>query len=193
MVSLTLEHIEERKRENQLFGCEAANQTSTFTILAQTLTSRKPLTNQHCSDRLKSRWQAQAWNFHFNWKNMFIYSQRSKINHVKKQAPSEDWARQKGHPYSLLQGCMTGHFLGSCNTHICSPQWVRDRPKCRYHQGPPGQVLLGLLIGMRGNCIMKAHPSMGDSSQKLGPWSTLHSPQAVHQVGKCTFQVTQFV
>ena len=36
----------------------------------------------------------------------------------------------------------------------------------------------------------KVHPSMGDSLQKLGTWSTLHSLQAAQQVGKCPFQVT---
>jgi hypothetical protein len=32
---------------------------------------------------------------------------------------------------------------------------------------------------------------MGDSSQKLGTWNTLHSQQAAQQVVECPFQVTQ--
>lgn len=43
------------------------------------------------------------------------------------------------------------------------------------------------------SCITKAHPSIGDTSQKLGTWSSLHSLQSAYQVAKCPFQVTQFV
>ena len=45
-------------------------------------------------------------------------------------------------------------------------------------------VLLAFLTGVKmrdylqNNDITKAHPSMGDSSQKLGAWSTLRSLQA---------------
>lgn len=38
----------------------------------------------------------------------------------------------------------------------------------------------------------KVHPSMGDISEKLEPWSTLPSLQAAQQAGECAFQVAQF-
>lgn len=40
---------------------------------------------------------------------------------------------------------------------------------------------------MTQSCITKAHLSMEDSSQKLGPWNTQHSLQAAGYA----FQVTQ--
>lgn len=39
------------------------------------------------------------------------------------------------------------------------------------------------------SCIPKAHPSTGDSSQRLGTWSILHSLQ----VRGCPFQEPQLV
>ena len=41
--------------------------------------------------------------------------------------------------------------------------------------------------------IAKVHPGMGDSSQRLGTWTTLDSLQAAQQVGECLFQVSQWV
>ena len=46
---------------------------------------------------------------------------------------------------------------------------------------------------LKDRCITKAHPSMGDSSQKLGTRSPLHSLQTAQQVEECPFQVPQLV
>lgn len=39
----------------------------------------------------------------------------------------------------------------------------------------------------------KRHPSMADSLQNLGNWSTLYSLQEIQQVGEYPFQVTQLI
>ena len=46
---------------------------------------------------------------------------------------------------------------------------------------------------MTYSCIIKAHSSMGDSSQQLGTWSSLHSLQAAQQVGESPFHVPQWL
>jgi hypothetical protein len=93
-------------------------------------------------------------------------------------------------------------------THVYSPQIRSPRQSMDTSKVQPcddSQGLLGLLDSNMGeglltgqkwvkdSCLTKAHPNMGDSSQKLGTWSTLHRLQAVQQVGECPFQVTQLV
>lgn len=46
---------------------------------------------------------------------------------------------------------------------------------------------------LEDRCVMKAHPSMGGSSQKLRTWSPLHSLQTAQQAGECPLQVPQVV
>lgn len=41
----------------------------------------------------------------------------------------------------------------------------------------------------RDSCIAKAHPRMGDSLQKLGTWSTLHSQQTAQRTGDYASQM----
>lgn len=46
---------------------------------------------------------------------------------------------------------------------------------------------------LKDSYMVKAHCSLGGSSQKLRVWSTVHSLQASQQVGEGPFQVTQLI
>jgi hypothetical protein len=49
------------------------------------------------------------------------------------------------------------------------------------------------LTVLKDSCITKVHPSLDDTSPKLGTWSSLHSLQTAQQVEECPFQVPQLV
>lgn len=88
-------------------------------------------------------------------------------------------------------------WWGGCNTYIYSPYvGISQSTKVQIPPSPTWWAKLG--SGdlqdhqlLKGSCVTKAHRSMGDSSQTLGTWSTLHSLQASQQVGQCPFQVTR--
>ena len=44
---------------------------------------------------------------------------------------------------------------------------------------------------LKDSCITKVHPGLGDGSQKLETWTTLHDLLAIQQVGECPFHVAQ--
>lgn len=113
---------------------------------------------------------------------------------------SECW----GHTHELLwQQAVVwqSFFLGRCNSHVYSPQ---EWPKYGYHWSSTWVnqwVLLGLLTGvwlrgyysqgqkwLRESSITKAHPNVGDCSQKLGTWNILHRKQAGQQIESVLFK-----
>jgi hypothetical protein len=99
--------------------------------------------------------------------------------------------------------CVTKLLLGRLNIHVYLPQ-IGNPQQIKVQIAPKSNlvnqwVLLGLLTGIRigdyfleqkqlkDSCITKAHPSMGDSSQKLGTWA--YCPACRQLKLKCPFQV----